>query len=190
MTRPDNELSRQLHALASSFVSAFQDKHGHLPVIEKDEEWPSPCLAGEYSTDANFWQPASVESTESPLSFDNVEQALELSLHPDIKTYFTTLYSESFDLSCDDGNLTLLFPWSEADFGRLQENIIGHVLMKRKLKQDVTIFFALTDQDDFILSLDNQTGEVWVEQVGKAPHKKLADNLTEFLSQLTPVIYD
>ena len=186
MTRPDNDLARQLRSLASGFVSAFQDKHGHLPVVEKDEEWPSPCIKGEYSADANFWQP--VDTTDD-LTFENVEQALELSLHPDIKTYFTTLYSESFDLTCEDGNLSLLFPWSEADFARLQENIIGHVLMKRKLKQDVTIFFALTDQDDFILSLDNGTGEVWVEQVGRAPHKKLADNLTEFLSQLTPVVY-
>lgn len=111
-------------------------------------------------------------------------------LHQDIKTFFTSVYSESFDLQSEDGKLTLLFPWSEADFERLQENIIGHILMKQKLKQPETVFFALTDQEDYILSVDNASGEVWVEQVGKVAHKKIADDLSSFISSVTPVIYD
>ena len=60
--------------------------------------------------------------------------------------------------------------------------------MKTKLKQKLTIFFALTDDDDHIISLDNNTGSVWVEKVGREPHKKIAETLAEFMSQLTPRI--
>ena len=56
--------------------------------------------------------------------------------------------------------------------------------MKQKLKQEVTIFFALTDQEDFILTVANATGAVWVEQVGKVPHKKLADSLKSICDKL------
>ena len=111
-------------------------------------------------------------------------------MHDSIKQYFTCYYAESVDAECEEGRLSLLFPWNQDDFARLQENIIGHILMKRKLKQPETVFFAVTDQEDFILSIENETGAVWVEQVGKAPHKKLSDNLTDFIQQLTPVIYD
>jgi SecY interacting protein Syd len=58
--------------------------------------------------------------------------------------------------------------------------------MKQKLKQAETIFFAVTDEEDMIISLDNISGEVWVERVGCKPHKKLSNSLVEFISQLTP----
>ena len=58
--------------------------------------------------------------------------------------------------------------------------------MKQKLKQAETVFFAVTDEEDMIISLDNSSGEVWVERVGCKPHKKLSDSLVDFISQLTP----
>ena len=45
--------------------------------------------------------------------------------------------------------------------------------MKRRLKQPETLFFAVTDQEDFVISLELSSGTVVVEQVGKNPHKKL-----------------
>ncbi len=111
-----------------------------------------------------------------------------LTLHKDIKSYFTSLYSESLDALCDEGGLSLLFAWNKKDFERLQENLIGHILMKRRLKQQETIFFAVTDEEDIIISLDNATGEIWVERVGCKPHKKLSNSLAQFISQLTPVV--
>ncbi len=53
---------------------------------------------------------------------------------------------------------------SHHDFERLQQNLIGHILMKQKLKQAITLFFAVTDEDDIILSVNNNTGEVWAEK--------------------------
>jgi SecY interacting protein Syd len=70
----------------------------------------------------------------------------------------------------------------------LQENIIGHILMKKRLKQENTIFFGVTNEDDMILSINNETGAVWVERVGCKAHKKLADSLNDFIRQLTPAL--
>ena len=57
--------------------------------------------------------------------------------------------------------------------------------MKKRLKQELTVFFAVTDEDDLILSFNNQTGEIWVEAIGCEPHKKMANNIDEFLASLT-----
>lgn len=176
-------LSHALIALSEKFVESYYHKNGRLPLCEKDENWLSPCEQGEFDENQVLWQPVKISEE---LSFVNVEQALELTLHPDIKTYFTTLYSEEWPMQCEEGALALLFAWNKDDFARLQENIIGHILMKQKLKQEVTIFFGLTDDDDYILTMHNQTGEIWVERVGCEPHKKVAASLLEFIEQLSP----
>jgi SecY interacting protein Syd len=170
---------------SQDYLQAYQHRFEHLPITHKDEDWASPCEQGEHEENFSLWHPIKVDKA---LTFDNIEAALEVKLHDDIKQYFTTIYSDSLDASCVEGDLSLLFAWSEKDFARLQENIIGHILMKTKLKQKLTIFFAITDDDDHIISLDNETGSVWVEKVGCEPHKKIADTLAEFISQLTPRI--
>ena len=186
MTDKNNVLMTELSLFIQRYVESYQEKYDHLPLIEHDDEWPSPCVQSVFKAgELDYWRPT---QCSDELTFTNVEQALEVSLHPDIKTLFTSYYSDTLDASCDDGDLSLLLLWSEADFERLQGNIIGHVLMKQKLKQELTIFFGVTDQDDFILSVKNDSGEVWVEQVGKEPHKKLANSLAEFIKLLTPRI--
>lgn len=183
----NNNLSQTLQHFAEQFIDSYQNSHGNLPQIEQDEQWPSPCeQAGTADTGYVCWKPITID--EQQLSFDNVESALNLILHDDIKTYFTTLFSESLDAQCYEGKLTLLFAWNNDDFQRLQENIIGHILMKQRLKQEETVFFAVTDEEDTIISIANDTGEVWVERVGCKPHKKIGDSITDFIKQLTPVV--
>lgn len=184
-------LTTILKQFSEQYISAYQQSHGSLPTIEHDEDWPSVCeQKGIEQASANvdevFWQPMAIDTSEA-LSFENVESALEITLHEDIKTYFTSLYSESLDAQCAEGKLSLLFAWNNNDFQRLQENLIGHILMKRRLKQKETIFFAVTDEEDMIISLDNASGTVWVERVGCEPHKQLSDSLVQFISELTPV---
>jgi len=185
-----------LRQFSKQYVNQYQQVHSHLPKIEQDDEWPSSCevsnVYGEIEHTALslgevFWQPVNLEK-EQELNFDNVESALELTLHPDIKTYFTTIYSESLDATCEEGGLSLLFAWNKDDFQRLQENLIGHILMKQRLKQSETVFFAVTDEEDMIISIDNDTGSVWVERVGCEPHKLLAESLAQFISKLTPIV--
>jgi SecY interacting protein Syd len=191
MTSTNKNLASMLLNFTQEFVSINNKQLGHLPLIERDEQWLSPCEQGSYDDTYNFWQPVNISTVEvsndyQTLCFTNVESALNLKLHHDIKTYFTTIFSNDIEASCDEGNLSLLFAWNQEDFERLQENIIGHILMKQRLKQTETVFFAVTDEEDMIISVDNSNGEVWVEQVGCKPHKKLSDSLSTFIAQLTP----
>jgi len=188
----NENLVQILQQFSEQYITDYQKTNGCLPSVEQDDEWPSLCEKS--ATDPSdlpqgevYWQPITIDKSEE-LSFENVESALDFTLHNDIKTYFTLLYSESLDALCDEGELSLLFAWNKSDFERLQENLIGHILMKRRLKQQETIFFAVTDEEDMIISVDNTSGAVWVERVGCKPHKQLSDSLAEFISQLTPVI--
>lgn len=197
MTSPNQakpNLTAILQQLSKQYINQYQQVHSHMPMIEHDDDWLSPCEvpvkddaidAGVLSKGHVFWQPVNIADAQG-LNFENVESALALTLHSDVKTYFTTLYSESMNMTCEEGELSLLFAWNKDDFHRLQENLIGHIMMKQRLKQQETIFFAVTDEDDMIVSIDNDTGAVWVERVGCEPHKKLADSLAMFLRTLVP----
>jgi len=185
MKTTSSALQQSLINFSQNYVKAYQKKHEHLPLVEVDEQWKSPCLQESYDDNTMLWQP---QLNEDNLSFDNIENALDITLHQEICSYYTAIYSESLHATCSEGQLSLLFPWCKEDFIRLQENIIGHILMKQKLKQPISIFFAVTDDEDFILSINNDNGEVWVERVGCIPHKKVADNLTDFIETLTPYV--
>ncbi|WP_448217270.1 SecY-interacting protein Syd [Endozoicomonas sp. 2B-B] len=54
------------------------------------------------------------------------------------------------------------------------------------LRQPLILFFAFTDMKDINLMLNNETGEVWLEKVGKKLHCKVSDNMAEFLTMLEP----
>ncbi len=191
MTSTNKILASVLLNFTQDFIKQHSEQLGHLPLIERDEQWLSSCEQGAHDDTYNYWQPINVckeqgDSGFEALSFANVESALNLKLHDDIKTYYSTVFSSDIEASCQEGNLSLLFAWNHEDFERLQENIIGHILMKQRLKQAETVFFAVTDEEDMIISIDNSNGEVWVERVGCKPHKKLSDSLVSFFTQLTP----
>ncbi|MGI9278275.1 MAG: SecY-interacting protein [Endozoicomonas sp.] len=168
------------------FRNHYELKHQSLPLVEHDSDWSSPCEMQEVADMAEVsWQPV---ECEPQLDFDNIESALELELHPDLKAYFGSFYSANLPARTGEGELELLFAWSPKDFERLQENLLGHIWMKRKLRQPVTLFFAVTDMEDINLTLNNETGEIWAEKVGKKPHRKVADTMAEFLRALEPVV--
>lgn len=181
-----NQLASLIFTFSKDYIEHVKQQTGKSPTIAFDEQWPSPCDQ-ERVEDNLSWQPV-LMSDHLPLSFDNVENALEITLHQDIKDYFTAIYSETIEAKCSEGDLALLFAWNKDDFQRLQENIIGHILMKQRMKQEPTVFFAVTDEEDIIISVLNETGEVWVERVGCKPHKKIADSLSEFIEQLEPTL--
>lgn len=153
-------------------------------LIDKDEEWPSPALTGgSFNRDQEYWQPT-LQSGDNSLSA--LEKGLDITINPQLQSYFSRYWSDNLNARTKRGGLQLLFPWNQQDFTRLQENLIAHVLMKRRLKQQDTLFFAVTDEDDFILSVLNDTGEVALEQVGREPQEILAPSLLTFLSELEP----
>lgn len=180
------DLQASIYRFSTEFSEKYQAKLNHMPLVEVDEDWPSPCVQGTHDEDYQYWLPFQVEEA---LTFDNLESALNLKLHQSIKEYFTGVFSESVPATCSEGHLQLLFAWSVDDFSRLQQNLIGHIMMKQKLKQEVTLFFAVTDDEDIMLTVNNENGEVWAEKVGCKPHKKIADSLADFINGLQPDIY-
>lgn len=146
----------------------------------------APAQLAVLADDTVSWQPV---RQQPGADFSNVEQALELELHPDIKQFYSLYYGAGLGASHSRGPLQLLMVWDQTDLARLQENIIGHILMKRRLKQPETVFFALTDDDNIVLSVLNRSGEVYLETVGKDVTEKLAGSLADFFSQLTPAAY-
>ncbi len=179
--RMPNTIPNTVQALADLFA-----QHDHFPTVEHDSQWPSECEITETLRNGQIqWQPI---KRQTPGDFTNVEHALDIDLHPDINHLFGSYYSGEVDFTFDhngnSGPVTLLQVWNDEDFANLQQNMIGHIMMKRQLKQPVTLFFALTDEEDKIISLLNDSGEVWLESVGQQPHLKLADSVAEFLSLL------
>ena len=176
-------------ALASNYTDFIQQSvHWYQQQQLKLTTWadpdsPSLCQIGEIRDNTVQWQPV---LQQAPADFLNVEQALELTLHSDIKCFYQLYYGAGLAAQHARGKLMLLMLWNSDDVKRLQENIIGHIIMKRRLKQRETVFFATTEDDDILLSVLNSTGEVFLEHVGQEVSEKLADNLAGFISQLSP----
>ncbi|MDP5189448.1 SecY-interacting protein [Rheinheimera baltica] len=179
--------------LASNYTQFVQQaiqwhqQQQQLLITWADPASPSPCQQGDIVDNQVPWQPV----LQQPLAdFSNVEQALELTLHEDIKAFYSLYYGAGLAAEHKRGKLALLMVWTSEDVKRLQENIIGHILMKRRLKQRETVFFATTEDDDILLSVLNSTGEVFLEHVGQEVTEKLADDLATFIQHITPCNYD
>jgi SecY interacting protein Syd len=175
--------TKALNILFNQFIVSYRQEHGELPSVAWDEAWPSPCVVDKKVSDAAlcYWQPYKRDGSGS---FANVAAALALPIHESVADYYGSFFCESLTANFQGSKFSLLQVWNEEDFQGLQENIIGHLLMKKRLGQRPTVFIGCID-DDTIISVENSTGEVVVEQVGCEPHKVLADSLPLFLEQLT-----
>jgi SecY interacting protein Syd len=159
---------------------------GQYPQVTPDPDWPSPC---EFIIGADtFWKPVlQSEHNSEDNTFENVGEAMGLAINEQYSNYFTLYFSEALEANHEKGPLTFLQAWSQEDFERLQQNLIGHLMMKKKLKQSPTLFFAVTDEDDLNIVVDNDTGQVCLEYVGKEPHEVIAKDLAEFIGACTAI---
>ena len=174
-------VQQSLHNLVQR-LRAEQHNSEDRFTVEYDSDWPSVCYLSEAATgDQVKWQPVAMDT---PLSFANIENALHITLNEQYCHFFTTNWSFNLLTQASEGPCELLQVCNQEDFERLQQNLIGHLMMKQPLKQPPTLFFGLTDEEDFILSVDNASGEVVLEQVGKHPVRCLAPDLATFLDGL------
>lgn len=183
--KPNNHFDNCLDNFFKRFINTVTTDTGHLPVTKHDTEWPSLCQQGEAflceeMDDSIYWQPVLREANND---LAGLEKALEIKLHPTIALFFTRYWSGQIDTIFQHGNLTLLLIWNKADLDRLIENQIGHALNKLRNKQTLTFFIACTDTD-YIISIDNESGQVVLERPGYAIEKVLAPNMTQFINEL------
>ncbi|MCH1928847.1 SecY-interacting protein [Shewanella sp. A25] len=176
-----------LDKFLDNYYRSYLSTLGELPRYYPQGE-TSLCIQGEFDVDSDeavFWQPV---KRETPGSFANVEHALELTLLPEINDYYGQFFAAPLLFDSKWGSGELLQVWNEDDFDSLQQNIIGHLMMKQKLKQPPTWFIGLLDEGDKMLTVDNSDGSVWIEIPGQLPSQQLAPSLVEFIASLSPRI--
>lgn len=177
------ELESFLHA----YPAAYQSRLSEYPRYFTQGEDSLCVMSGDatQASDAVFWQPV---KRDEPGNFDNVANALNITLHPDINDFYGHFWTAPclFHASSGDGELTGV--WNAEDFAYLQQNMIGHLMMKQKLRQPLTWFVGLLDDGEKMLTVNNDDGSVWSEVPGEVQQEKLADSLAQYLAQLSPKV--
>ncbi|MDK1355185.1 SecY-interacting protein [Cronobacter sakazakii] len=179
-----NEVQQALAAFSARYCEAWRQQRGSLPVSEEYIGISSPCIVSTHP-DAVEWEPQPFTPEDS---LGAVEKALDIVIQPDVHAFYASQYAGDMAARYDDVALTLLQAWSQDDFRRVQENLIGHLVTQKRLKLSPTIFIATLDSELDVISLCNLTGEVVQETLGARKRRVLAPSLSTFLSQLTPLV--
>ncbi|MBW7981401.1 SecY-interacting protein [Enterobacillus tribolii] len=179
-----HEVSAALTAFTGRFIAASQQECGDYPASSALYGIPSPCIVRS-DGERVYWQPQPVAVAEN---LDAVARALDIQLHPDVAPFYTSQYAADMRARFDDVLMDVVQVWSEDDFVRLQENLIGHLVTQRRLKLPPTLFLATTDSELELISLCNLSGEVLLEQFGSRQRTVIAPSLAAFLSALQPVV--
>lgn len=173
-----------LSQFTSDFVSLWQRERGHEPASGELYGVPSPCIVATRDEQV-LWLP---QPFDDVASLANVERALDISLRDEASAYFTCQLAGDMAARFGELELCLIQVWSEEDFIRLQENLIGHLVTQRRLKLSPTLFIATTHSEMDMVSLCNLTGEVILEHFGTQKREALAESLEAFLLHLTPIV--
>jgi SecY interacting protein Syd len=175
------------------FVNRWYEHHRYansdLLSTQYDSQWPSLCYIDSKTLADGAscqWEPIQQSAQDM---FLRLGEALETEIHPSINAFYSRYWSNHLSAYCSEGELELLQAWNQEDMERLRSNLLGHALDKKKRKQRLSFFFAITSPDVGMLCINNDNGEVWYETPGKKPIRKIADSLPQFLDSLevTPV---
>ena len=166
------------------FIEATMDlKKGELLRSPHDPNWLSDCE--QYQENGySYWHPV---RQKDPVDFLELENALEVKIHKDIKNYYGAYWSGTLEGNTREGPLSLIQLWNPEDYKRLIGNLIGHALSKKKHGAPLTIFFATTEpESEFFLSLENQSGAVFLEEPSTSKMTEIDSNIHRFLKRLAP----
>tara|TARA_B100001094_G_scaffold333441_1_gene412318 strand:+ start:23025 stop:23663 length:639 start_codon:yes stop_codon:yes gene_type:complete len=181
-----SEINQALHQFTLRYQEVFQQALGELPRYYcGTAEQTSPCIVGQVQQGITHWKPILRHHEDN---FLQLAEALETSIPQDLESFYTYQFAAPMYFNADFGCGELLQCWDQEDFSALQENLIGHVLMKRNLKQRESFFLAVMDEDETILVMRPDDTAVYLERVGKAEHKKVAQSLSELLRTIQPVV--
>ena len=163
----DDLTAQALKDFTARYCDAWHEEHKSWPLSEELYGVPSPCIIST-TEDAVYWQPQPFTGEQN---VNAVERAFDIVIQPTIHI-----------------KLTLLQTWSEDDFRRVQENLIGHLVTQKRLKLPPTLFIATLEEELEVISVCNLSGEVCKETLGTRKRTHLASNLAEFLNQLKPLL--
>lgn len=176
---------QKLHEFTQRYVNFWQQQRGHAPASQELYGIPSPCIVKNHD-DTVLWLP---QPFTPAATLEKVEKALEIQLQPDYHAFYTYQFAADMYAQFAEHRLTLLQVWSEIDFIRLQENLIGHLVTQKRLKLPPTLFLAtIPDSDMSVVSLCNVSGTVVLEQLGSNKRVTLAASLDAFLDELHPTL--
>lgn len=178
----EKETALALAAFTERYCNAWLEQRDSWPQSEELYGIPSPCIIS--TTDKYVvWQPKpfTLKQNVKP-----VEQALDIVVQPAIHALYTMQFAGDMAARLGGERLTLLQTWSEDDFLRVQENLIGHLVTQKRLKLSPTLFIATLDSELDVISLCNLSGEVIKERLGTRQRTVLAPSLALFLQQLEP----
>ncbi|SEL15560.1 SecY interacting protein Syd [Kosakonia sacchari] len=180
----ENETAIALKAFTERYCDAWHAARGTWPQSEELHGIPSPCIIS--STDEYvIWQP---QPFSAQPNVNPIEQAMEIVVQTPVHTFYTTQFAGDMHARLGALPLTLLQTWSEEDFLRVQENLIGHLVTQKRLKLSPTLFIATLDSELDVISLCNLSGEVVQETLGTRQRTVLAPSLADFLNRLEPVV--
>lgn len=180
-----SDTKEALERLLRRYVENCERVTGALPTTEHEAAWPSACQAGPPDADGRIhWEP---RERDTAADFGGLERALDVAIHSDIKSFYGSFWADTMKLTAEEGGLTLIQVWNDDDFDRLTENIIGHAMAKQRVRAPLTVFIAVADEGELMLSVDNDTGSVVLEEPGSPPIREVSPSLAEFLDRLEPV---
>lgn len=179
-------IAAELKALTQKYVDLWQQKTGFPPASHDLYGVPSLCIT-RTGDDVVYWLPQPFTSSDK---LEKIEKAMGITIRPELHHYFSTQYAGDMQVRFQQQNFSLIQIWSEDDFIRLQENLIGHLVTQKRLKLTPTLFIGTTDSENDIISVCNISGEVILETFGQQKREVLCENLALFLSALTPLVED
>ncbi|WP_392561169.1 SecY-interacting protein [Orbus sturtevantii] len=164
------------------YIDIWQNTTKHAPISSELYGVPSPCIIDTIDL-AVLWLPI----RPSPHSLAIAEEVANIRIHDSAHLFYGTQYAGDMQAQWHDLSLSLIQVWSDDDFSRLEQNIIAHLMMQKKLKRRPTIFIATTNDEAEIIAIDNKTGNIILEKLITNETKVLASDLDTFLSNLTPI---
>lgn len=180
----DIETANALTAFTTRYCDAWHQKNETWPQSEELYGVPSPCIITSLD-DKVIWQPQPFTLEQN---VNAVERAMDIVVQSAVHAFYTTQFAGDMRARFASETLTLLQTWSEDDFQRVQENLIGHLVTQKRLKLSPTLFIATLDSELDVIAVCNLNGEVIKETLGTRKREILAPSLAEFLTQLEPVL--
>lgn len=179
-----NDTKNALINFTQRFEAYWLTHCQHLPKSAELHAIPSPCIQTTQALEV-YWQSIPMNPNKD---LTIVEQVIGLSIRQELHEFYGTQYAGDLSAQFNQLPLTLIQVWSDDDFQRLEQNMLAHLSMQKKLKRQPTLFIATTSDDTQIITVDNMSGEVILEDLINNDVSLLASSLPLFLEQLDPII--